>query len=140
MDMMGPTRSRLPEASDLPGRAVGQGESGDAVFVVRTLESPPEGVDGSGTYLGVSARTRYNRYPLALMSLSATVEGDGGTRFEGPLTPTLDPDLGYHYGATVGEMGSGDELTITVDSPPGAARHEGYETSFFDMDPVTITV
>jgi hypothetical protein len=28
---------------------------------------------------------------------------------------------------------SSDELTITVDPPPQTARHEGYETAFFEM-------
>jgi hypothetical protein len=126
---------------------------GDAVFAVRVLDAPPEGfgdesdangeasaAGDDGAYLAVSARTPYNRYPLALMSLSATLEGSGGTRFDDQLTETLHPDLGYHYGAVVGDVGSGDSLTLTVDSPPGAARHEGYETAFFDMGSVTVEV
>jgi hypothetical protein len=140
MEMTGPEHSQLPRTEELPGEAIGAGESGDGVFALRSLATPPEGIDESGTYLAVSARTPYNRYPLALMSLSATVEHDDETRFEGPLTPTLDPGLGYHYGATVGELQPGDTLTITVDSPPGAARHEGYETAFFGMEPVSIAL
>ena len=31
-----------------------------------------------------------------------------------------------------------DELTITVDSPPQTARHEGYETAFLDMPSMTV--
>jgi len=149
MDMMAPKRSQLPPAGEFPGDPVGgatgsdgsdTARSGDGVFVVRTLDAPPAGADGSGTYLVVSPRTPYNRYPLARMSLSAIVEGGGGTRFDGPLVKTLDPDIGYHYGAVVGDLAGGDELTIETGAPPQLARHEGYETAFFGMEPVTLTV
>jgi len=139
MDMAAPRRSQLPPAEESPGDPVGEAKSGDGVFVIRSLASPPDGIDGSGTYLVVSPRTPYNRYPLARMSLSATVEGGGETRFDGTLAKTLDPDLGYHYGAVVGDLGDGDEVTIETGAPPQLARHEGYETAFFDMEPVTIT-
>jgi len=57
------------------------------------------------------------------------------------LTRTLDPELGYHYGAALPEsLASGDELTLTVDTPPQLARHEGYERAFLQMDPAAITV
>jgi hypothetical protein len=140
MDMAAPRRSQLPAAGEFPGDAVGEVRSGDGVFVVRSLESPPAGIEGSETYLVVSPRTPYNRYPLALMSLSATVERGGETRFDDGLVPTLDPDLGYHYGAVVGELAGGDDLTLSVGAPPQIARHEGYETAFFDMGPVELTV
>ncbi|MFB6227984.1 MAG: hypothetical protein ABEH88_05290 [Halobacteriales archaeon] len=149
LDPMGMTsveKSQLPPIEDLPGRSVGEPEMGDGVFAVRALDAPPAGfgetsdAGGSRSYLAVSARTPYNRYPLALMSLSATLEGPDGTRFDDQLTETLHPDLGYHYGAAVREIGSGDTLTLTVDSPPGAARHEGYETAFFDMGSVAVEI
>jgi len=140
MDMTAPRRSRLPPAGEFPGDPVGEARGGDGVFVVRSLEAPPAGIEGSGTYLVASPRTPYNRYPLALMSPSAMVEGGDDTRFSGGLVPTLDPDLGYHYGATVGELAPGDDVTIEVSAPPQLARHEGYETAFFDATPVELTV
>jgi hypothetical protein len=146
MGMMAVENSQLPPVEELPGQPVAEEEMGDGVFAVRSLDAPPAGFpeesssgDG-GAYLAVSARTPYNRYPLALMSLSATLEGTGGTRFDDQLAEVVHPDLGYHYGATVGEIGSGDALTLSVDSPPGAARHEGYETAFFGMGSATIDV
>jgi len=144
MGMMAVKNSQLPHVGDLPGQPVAEAEMGDGVFAVRSLDAPPAGFReesdaGDGrSYLAVSARTTYNRYPLALMSLSATLSGEDGPRFDDQLTETLHPDLGYHYGVAVGEIGSGGSLTLTVDSPPGAARHEGYETAFFDMGSVTV--
>ena len=146
MGMMAVKQSQLPPVGELPGQSVAEEEMGDGVFAVRSLDTPPAGFQeesdaGDGrSYLAVSARTTYNRYPLALMSLSATLSGEDGPRFDDQLTETLHPGLGYHYGAAVGEIESGDSLTLAVDSPPGAARHEGYETAFFDMGSVTIEV
>jgi len=144
MGMTAVENSQLPPVADLPGQSISEAELGDGVFAVRSLDAPPAGFPeesasgDAGAYLAVSARTPYNRYPLALMSLSATVSSDGGTRFSGAMEPTLHPDLGYHYGATVEELAAGDEITISVDSPPGAARHEGYETAFFEMGETTV--
>ena len=134
--------ARTPRVEDLPGTLVGTGTSGDAGIVAARLEEPPAGIDGDGPYLAVSPRTPYHRYPLALMALSATVaEGGGGSqRFDGALPATLDPALGYHYGAVVPGLESGDRLTVTVDAPPQVARHEGYEMAFLDMPPVELTV
>ncbi|PSQ18570.1 hypothetical protein BRD00_04585 [Halobacteriales archaeon QS_8_69_26] len=132
--------STAPRPQDLPGNVVGEAESGDAVFVATLLESPPAGLDGSGRYLAVSARTPHTRSILPMMGLSATVSGGGTTRFDGMLNRTLDPDLDYHYGAVVGEATAGDEIRIEVTTPPQVARHEGYETAFLDMDPMTLTV
>jgi len=84
-------------------------------------------------------RTRYNSYPLPFTSLSATATRDGETRFAGTLQPTFDPDLGYHYGAAVPPVEAGDDLTLSVDVPPQIARHEGYETAFFEFDDVSLT-
>jgi hypothetical protein len=119
-----------PAAEDLPGQVLGSGRSDDAVLVATALEEPPAGVDGQGTYLAVSARTRYNRMVVPAMGLTGTLTRDGGTVFDGQLARTLDPDLGYHYGAVVGSVESGDELTLSVTTQPQTARHEGYETAF----------
>jgi hypothetical protein len=129
----------LPPESEMAGTVRGSAMADDARLVVTTLDTPPAGVDGDGTYLAVSARTRYNRYVLPAMALSATVERDGETVFEGPLPRTLDPDLRYHYGA-VADVQAGDDVTLSVDTIPQVARHEGYETAFRQMDDVTVTL
>jgi len=138
MDMV-PTAS-TPASEELPGTVLAEPGSGDARFPTTRLDAPPAGVEGDGRYLAVSARTPYNEYPLPLMSLSATVTRDGSTVFDDSLSGTLDPDLGYHYGAAVESLESGDEIALTVDSPPQISRHEGYETAFFDFEEMRITV
>jgi len=127
-----------PDPDALPGRTLGTPTTGDAVLATTTLDSPPAGVEGEA-YLAVSMRTRYNSYPLPFTSLSATATRDGETRFAGTLQPTFDPDLGYHYGAAVPPVEAGDDLTLSVDVPPQIARHEGYETAFFEFDDVSLT-
>jgi len=119
-----------PPESDLPGTVLGSGTSDDARLVVTALEAPPAGIDGDAAYLGVSARTRYNRMVIPAMGLSGSLTRDGETVYEGPFARTLDPDLGYHYGAVVDGVESGDDLTLSVDVQPQTARHEGYETAF----------
>jgi len=91
-------------------------------------------------YLAVSPRTPYNRFPLPLMSLSATLSRDGEAVFDDYLYEWLDPDLGVHYGAVVDGVETGDELTISVDTPPQVSRHEGYETAFLNMPDATLTL
>jgi hypothetical protein len=128
-----------PAESDLPGTVLGSATSDDARLVATALETPPEGVggeerrssgSGDGTYLAVSARTRYNRMVIPAMGLAGTLTRDGETVYDGPLERTLDPELGYHYGAVVDGVESGDELTLSVTVQPQTARHEGYETAF----------
>jgi hypothetical protein len=131
--------SQVPAESDLPGNVRGTGTSGDASFVVTTLEdSTAFGGGPSQQYLAVSPRTPYNRHPLTHMSLSATLERDGKTIYDGILTETIDPDLHAHYGVAVDDVESGDELTITVDAPPQTARHVGYERAFIEMPSTSI--
>ncbi|WP_101297708.1 iron transporter [Halegenticoccus soli] len=124
--------SFAPKKGDLPGESVGEGTSGDAVFVATAVER-----DG-GPYLAVSPRTPHNRYVLPMMSLSATVARGNETAFDGALTEAIDPELGYHYGAAVDGLRPDDDVTITVDAPPQVSRHEGYETAFLDMPEVTL--
>lgn len=119
-----------PLESNLPGTVLGSGTSNDARLVVTALESVPAGVDGDGTYLAVSARTRYNRMVIPAMGLSGTLTRDGETVYDGAFDRTLDPDIGYHYGAVVDGVESGDALTLSVGVQPQTARHEGYETAF----------
>ena len=128
--------SFAPLESNLPGTVLGSGTSNGARLVVTVLESPPAGIEGEasetpqGTYLAVSARTQYNRMVIPAMALSGTLTRDGETVYEGAFERTLDPDLGYHYGAVVDGVESGDGLTLSVDVQPQTARHEGYETAF----------
>jgi len=131
---------QLPQAQALPGTLLGEGSSGDGQFVVSLQSEPPASVEGNQSYLGVSARTPYNRFPLPFTSLSVRLARDGTSLFDGPLQATLDPNLGYHYGTGVEDVREGDELTISVGAPPQVARHEGYETAFLAMDPVELTV
>jgi hypothetical protein len=64
------------------------------------------------------------------MTMSGTI-ADDETLFDGPLSATFDPDLGYHYGAAVDEVAG--EISLSVGAAPRIARHEGYETAFFDF-------
>jgi hypothetical protein len=133
--------TQVPAESDLPGDVRGSGTSGDGAFVVTVLEGATGyGGDASQQYLAVSARTPYNRYPLTHMSLSATLERGGETVYDDALATTIDPDLHAHYGTVVDGVESGDALTITIDAPPQTARHEGYETAFFEMPPLSMTL
>src|SRR6056297_312195 len=137
MDMKMPISS-VPKESEFPGTVRATTTMGDADFFVATVTEG--GLAGEGTYLAVSPRTPYNRYPLPMMSLSATLQRGEKTVFDGALTPTLDPDAGYHYGTGVDGVESGDELKITVESPPQVSRHEGYETAFLEMNEKTVTL
>jgi hypothetical protein len=134
--------SLAPAAADLPGRVVGTATDDGARFVVAVLETPPAGVDGDGRYVAVSPRTRYNRMLLPAMGLAGTLTRGTETVYDGPCTRTLDPDLGYHYGAVVDDVRPGDELELTVAIQPQTARHEGYEMAFggLEGDAPTVTV
>jgi hypothetical protein len=122
--------SAAPSEADLPGTVVGSGMSNDARLVVTALDDPPAGVEGDGQYLAVSARSRYNRMVIPAMALDGTLTRDGEPVYDGAFTRTLDPDLGYHYGAVVDGVEPGDDLTLSVRVQPQTARHEGYETAF----------
>ncbi|USZ69813.1 iron transporter (plasmid) [Halorussus salilacus] len=130
--------SRVPERDALPGSVVALDASGDADFPVFLPDETPAGVDGE--YLAVSPRTPYNRYPLPFTGLSATVRRGGETVFDGALDPAVSPEYGYHYGAAVPGVESGDSLTLTVETPPQISRHEGYETAFVEMPTMELTV
>jgi len=130
--------STVPAREDLPGTVVGEGTSGDADFVATVIEDPA--FVESSAYFAVSPRTPYNRIPLPTMALSATIERDGEVVYDDALGEALHPDLGYHYGAELDGVQSGDAVTITVDTPPQMARHEGYETAFLEMPSVEFSI
>ena len=130
-----------PSKADLPGTVRGTAAIDDAYFVVTDLDSAARVGEPDSAYLAASARTRYNGYELSAMALDATLTRDGEAVYDGALARTLSPDLGYHYGAAVPDARSGDELTLSVATPPQVARHEGYETAFRQMRPdVTLTL
>jgi len=132
MSMEGMPNGRARPTEELPG-VVGEATSGDARVVVGVRDTPPEGVDGDGRYLYASVRTPYNAMVIPAMAMTAST-GD----FEGELVRTLDPELGYHYGAAVDAVGDAIEIEPTL--PPQTARHEGYETAFVSFDPMEVTV
>jgi hypothetical protein len=137
MDMGFPV-GRAPAVDDLPGRHLGSGTSGDAVFDGFVVDDGSRfGVDRS--YLYVAARTPYNGVVVPMMGLRATVTRDGATVFDGTLDRTLDPTVGYHYGAAVDSLDPDDTVELTVEVPPQVARHDGYETAFFEMPPTTLS-
>ncbi|RZV08228.1 hypothetical protein BDK88_3195 [Natrinema hispanicum] len=142
--------SVLPSADAYPGTLLREADpeqrdglprSGDAVFVVSLLESGSRLADGDDRYLLVSPRTPYNRVPLSNMSLQATVDRDGSTVVDRQRhVGTLDGELGFHYGHSLTDIQPGDSVTITVESPPQLVRHQGYETAFFEMEPLECVV
>lgn len=134
MDMEMLPTSQLPTSDQLPGRVVGETTTGDATFVATEVATE------SGPYLALSPRTPFNRIPLPLMSLAATVDRDDGVVFDGPLNSAIHPDIGYHYGTAIDGVESGDRIDISIQAPPQVSRHEGYETAFLEMAPTTITV
>ena len=139
MAMDGVPVGRAPDTESLPGRHLGRGTAGDAVFEVFALDAQ-DGRFGSDPYFYVSARTPHNGITLPMMGLAATLRRDGEAAWESALTRTLDPELGYHYGASVPDVREGDEVTITTTVPPQVARHDGYETAFLEMGEVSVRV
>jgi len=142
----------LPPADALPGTLQGVPvstdqrlpRSHDADVAVTVVEGgldrgSADAVSGE-PYLLASPRTPYNRVPLPGMAMTATVEREGQQLGDHRLVPTVHEDAGFHYGATVPELSPGDELSIAVDSPPGGARHQGYETAFLEMAPIDLSV
>ena len=140
MDMKMVPAPTAPPKTELPGRLIGEASSGDATFVVSVVEGAARFGDDDRPYMIVSPRTPYNHVVLPRMSLSATLNRDQKTIYQGPLPATLDPDVSCHYGTHVDGVKSGDTLTIEIESPPQLARHDGYETAFVDMPPVELTV
>jgi hypothetical protein len=128
-----------PATTDLPGRHLGTAESGDARFRVGVVDDTDRFGAGGDSYLYVAPRTPHNGFVVPMMGLSARVAGGGTETFAGGLERTLDPTLGYHYGATCDGVAAGDEVTVSVDVPPQVARHDGYETAFVSMADVRVT-
>ena len=75
------------------------------------------------------------------MGLAGTLTGaDGDPVIEDvSLEPSLDPKFGFHYGAAVAGATGEETATVAVTTPPQVARHEGYETAFFETPTVELT-
>lgn len=141
------TMKRLPQGTapskdDMPGTILGEASSGTgrARFVVTVLENAARVPTDGQPYLAVSARTPYNRVVLPFMSISVTIKRNGREIVTAPLRSAVGPVLKHHYGTAVGSLKAGDVLTITPQTPPQTARHDGYETAFIDMSSVRITL
>ncbi|MDS0296924.1 iron transporter [Halogeometricum luteum] len=140
MEMQMMPEPLAPRKDNLPGRLIGDGSSGDATFFVTVVEKGTRFGEDDRPYMIVSPRTPYNRVVLPRMALSATVERGQKTVFQGPLRASLDPEISCYYGTSIPGIESGDSVTITVQTPPQLARHDGYETAFLDMAPIEFTV
>jgi len=128
MGSMDAPMGRLPAPDALPGAVLGSKVADGATLVVGRVDDGGRFADGD--YLYVSARTRYNGYVVPMMGLEATVTRGGETVFDDRLAPTIDPEAGYHYGAAVDGLESGDEVAVYATAPAQVARHEGYERAF----------
>jgi hypothetical protein len=128
--------SRSPEADTLPGTLLGTERGSDEVYVASWLRDL-DALDSGDSYLAVSVRTPYNRVPLPMMSLDATVDAGGETVFDDALTAGIHPEIGYHYGAVVPSSVSEPSVTVETIAPPQVSRHEGYETAFLTTPTVT---
>jgi len=137
MSMGGLPLGRVPERDALPGRVLGAKRADDAVLATTVLEDAERfGAGTDESYLAVSARTPYNRLTIPAMGLAASVRRNGTDVASTDLTRTLDPDLGYHYGAIVPSIGSKDRVEVRGTLPAQVARHEGYETAFRQLGSV----
>ncbi|MFA9504657.1 hypothetical protein ACERIM_17995 [Natrinema sp. H-ect1] len=147
--------SRVPPADAYPGTRLvesaagsetngtagdGVPRSGDAAVVVALLEPESRLADGDDPYLLVSPRTPYNRVPLPNASLRVVLERDARQVLDERLEPVIDGEYGHHYGRSVSDVRESDTVRIAVESPPQTARHQGYETAFFGMEPVELVV
>lgn len=140
MDMPFVPMTQAPNPDAIPGTRTQLGVTNGAEFHATIIDDASDYGGGSDeSYLAVSPRTKYNRFILPMMSVSATLTHQGETVHDGPLSNALGAELGYHYGTTITDGAAGAELDVTVDAPPQTARHEGYETAFVEMDGLSAT-
>ncbi|MFB6071756.1 MAG: hypothetical protein ABEJ88_02190 [Halobacterium sp.] len=129
----------VPSATDFPLEVRGTATTGSAELVVGTADQRGQyATGGDESYLAASLRTPHNRFALPATSVAAEVTRGGETRWSGPLVAALDADLGFHYAAAVPALDDRDGVTVRVQTPPQVARHEGYETAFFEFEPATL--
>ena len=120
---------RAPET--LPGTSLGSGKVSDVVMRASAVSADRF---GDAPYLAVSPRTPYNRLVVPEMALSASAGGEKRS-----LKPGLDPEIGFHYGASVPDLPENPDVSVAVEVPPQVARHEGYEMAFLDTGRVTLS-
>ena len=113
-------RQQLPEPLAAPAgwARVGTAAMGDLRL---------EGFTDAAGRLRVVAMTRYNRYPMPMLSLQA---GDVA------LPPVIDRQLGYHYRSTTA-VDAAAAVPLRATLPPQVARHDGYETAFMQLPAVS---
>ncbi|WP_232701549.1 DUF7350 domain-containing protein [Halobacterium wangiae] len=139
MEMEAVEAGRVPAADSFPVALRGTGATEGAELAVGSADRRGQfATSDDESYLVASLRTQYNRFPLPAATLVAEVARDGETRYEGTLAATLDPELGFHYGAAVPSLAEDDEVTVGMQAPPQVSRHEGYETAFFGFESVTL--
>ena len=129
--------SRGPPVEDIDGDLLGTEQSADAD--ISAIVTDEERFTDADRYLAVCPRTPYNDVILPFTSLSVTVDHDSGEQTETRLQETIDDEFGHHYGAGLDGLDAGDELTVSIETPPQLSRHDGYETAFFDFEDVTFT-
>ncbi|ELZ07270.1 iron transporter [Natrialba aegyptia] len=120
---------------------LGSETSDDIAYVAAFVEDDARNAAGTDApALAVTTRTAYNRYALPFASLTATISTDGDRIAGGPLEGTIDPRHGHHYRTPVdpNTIERGDTLSITLETPPQMARHEGYETAFLESTTVRL--
>lgn len=127
-----PPTSRGVPIGELAGSVLGSARTADAELTV--IETDP-GFGNAESYLAVFVRTPHNDVVLPFMSLSARIDGE-----ETALTETLSSELGYHHGVETDDLETGTDVTVAVEALPQVARHDGYETAFFEFEDVTVTV
>ncbi|MFD1512991.1 iron transporter [Halomarina rubra] len=131
--------ARTPTA-DSAWTRLGRTRADDAVVLAYLLDGEAADRFDAERYLALTTSTPYNRLVLPAMGLRVRVSDGASVAFEGLLTRTVDPSLGYHYGTAVPALPDGGDLLVEVLSPPQVARHEGYETAFLATDPVRISL
>ena len=123
---------------ELGGTTLGTGLADDIRYAAAVLTADRF---GETPYLAVTAATRYSELVIPSMGLAGTLTGaDGDPVIEDvSLEPSLDPEFGFHYGAAVAGATGEETATVAVTTPPQVARHEGYETAFFETPTVELT-
>lgn len=141
MDGMSMQTPQQPPVESLPGDPPAIQHTDDVALTVATADPAVVGADhDEAQHLVVPARTRYNRYPVPNVDLSATVTRDGESVADVELSEGVHGDYGHYYGAGVPALEAGDEVEVAVETPSQATRHEGYERAFLSHEPVTFTL
>ena len=135
-----PAEGELPPAAHLPGALQGEPVVGDALLATALLPPGSRFVDGDERYLLVSPRTPYNRSMLPMAAIDYAVRRGGSAVASGALDPALDSEVGYHYGAALGDVASGDSLSLSVATAPNVSRHAGYETALLETGEASLAL